>query len=427
MKELSTLSKGRVSGRDEYPAAALMTVRILLLVATFTFLSSLNTLTAQTSDVPSRVSAFASTGKGHPVPRSSTARPSAKDIVFHSFEFQTIYFGREGPNYKTLRSEPSRRAMQLAKAEIFGLPAISSIKFELVDESGATVQLLHFVRTSHVASDGEYFGLVNVPEVPFRVRASGDDIDGNSYERVFSHTFRPREQPPPGPQLPVGVALDSTKVLKSLEAEDERTKASYAKEAEKNPQGVIVIPRIQILSVNYSSFLSANENPIGIRIRYEARFSQDGTYSPSPFVFPVYEDYDLRGSVEMKVLNERIEPSPEVQYSFQQPDLLKYDTPAAYKAGLTYLFTVDLTPDYIIQNAAKKKFCIFVKKFGGAQKMQAVWEALRTNGAPTKYRIEIRNSDFIGETEPFYSQKSFLSSFVKEGAQDCGANPNVNF
>ena len=399
------------------------------------FTLSLNSLPTQTANpgappsdtTSSQASTIVSSGKGQPVKRSTTAQPSAKDIDFHSFEFQTIYFGREGPNYRSLRAEPSRAAQQLAKAEIFAQPAIGSIKFELINENGATLQLLYFVKTSHIASDGEYFGLVTVPEVPFRVKVSGNDTDRNPYVRVFSHLFHPKDQPPPPPQLPLGAPLDSAKVLKSLEAEDERTKARYAKEAETNPQGVIVIPRLQVLSVYYSSFLSANGNPIGIQIRYEARFSQNGTYSPSPFIFPVYDDYDLRGSVEMKVTDEKIEPLPEVQYSFQLPDLLKYDTGATYKTGVTYHFTVDLVPDYVIQNATKDKFCIYVRKFSGSQKMQAIWDNLRSNGAPIKYRVEIRNSDFNGETEPFHSQKSFLASFVKEGAQDCGPNPNVNF
>ena len=401
----------------------------------FGFALSANFLSTQTTtqgrpqnDTPSSpVSSSAPNGKGHLVKRTTTAQPSARDIVFHSFDFQIIYFGREGPNYKSLRAEPSKKAQQLAKASIFDQPAIGSIKFEIIDEDGSTLQLLHFVKTSHIASDGEYFGLVTVPEVPFRVKVSGNDIDGNLYVRVFGHLFHPKDQPPPAPQLPLGAPLDTAKVLKSLEAEDERTKARYAKEAETNPQGVIVIPRIQVLSVNYSSFLSANGNPLGIRIRYEARFSQNGAYSPSPFIFPVYEDYDLRGSVEMRVIHETIEPAPEVQYSFQMPDLLKFDTAASYTAGVTYHFTVDLVPDYIIQNATKDKFCIYVKKFGGSQKMQAIWDNLRSNGAPIKYRVEIRNSDFKGETDPFHSQKSFLASFVTEGAQDCGPNPNVNF
>ncbi len=368
------------------------------------------------------------TGAGRPVRRIIGSRSSAREVTFHSFEFQSIYFGREGPNYMSIKGEPSKGAQQLAKAELFGQEEVTTAKFELTDEAGNVLELLHFVKLSHSSSDGEYFGLVSVPTQPFRVRVSGKDTHGADFKLMCNHVFRPVDQPPTPPLVPPGIPAETEeKLRKALEAEDQRTKAQNEEESRKHPDGLIIIPQVQVSNVTYETFLSAKGNALGIQMQYDARFSQDGLYSPSPFVFPVYENFDMRGSVEMKVINESIDPLPDVQYPLQRPDLLKYDTAAGYRANTVYHFTVDMIPDYVIQNAKKTKFCIYVQKFGGSPKRLSLWEALSTNGMPIKYRIDIRNTDFNGETDNFHAQKVFLASFVNEGSQDCGPNPNINF
>ena len=65
--------------------------------------------------------------------------PRTAEIEFFSFEFERPYLGREGPNFTELEGEPSAGAQYLATAELFREDAVSTAKFELVDEDGRVI------------------------------------------------------------------------------------------------------------------------------------------------------------------------------------------------------------------------------------------------------------------------------------------------
>src|ERR1041384_2177125 len=77
-----------------------------------------------------------------PVRRFNLKR-RADAVTLFSFKFLSPYLGREGPNFTELEGEPSAEAQYLANAELFGQEAVSTTKFELVDEGGTVIQLLH--------------------------------------------------------------------------------------------------------------------------------------------------------------------------------------------------------------------------------------------------------------------------------------------
>ncbi len=368
------------------------------------------------------------TDLARPVQRTGDPQRDTKAITFHSFEFQQIYFGREGPNYIRIKGEPSQGAQQLAKAELFGHEAIATVRFEMLNQAGKLIQRLRLTKTSYRLSDGQYEGLINVPVQPFRVVVSGQDIHGRTFRRVHTHLFQPAEHPPAPPLVPEGFPEEyKQKIKQILETEDEKTKARFQAEDLGQPDGFLVMPRIEVSNVTYEPFLSQNGNPLGIRLKYEVSFSQHGTYSPSPLVFPAYENFDLRGAVEMKVINESVQPMPEVQHSQNRSDLLKYDIPAKYRGDVVYHFVADMIPGYVIQNAAKAKYCIYSRKFETSPKARSVWDTIQASELPIKYGVDIRNTRFYGQTENYYPQRTFYLNFVEEGAQDCGPNPNINF
>src|SRR5262249_39052051 len=85
----------------------------------------------------------AQAGKQRLVPPDA---PRSIQIDIYSFEFQDLYFGREGPNYTSAKTEPSKRSQQFAVARLSGQEGIRTVKFEAIDETGAIVTLLHMFK-----------------------------------------------------------------------------------------------------------------------------------------------------------------------------------------------------------------------------------------------------------------------------------------
>jgi len=339
-------------------------------------------------------------------------------IELYSFEFQEPYFGREGPGYTAIRGEPSKRAQQLAEARLSGQGRASTVKFEAIDASGNVLKVLYLFKTSDALDDDEYFGFVDVPDQPFRVVVSGQDISGAPYRRVFDHLFHPKNE------LPTPAVLFRKLVLDK----ERRDKAEFEAKRRANPDGVIVLPRIKVTNVMHEPYRSASGNTLGIRLSYDIEFSKAAVYSMTPSVDPFFEDYDFRGSVSMKVAQDTINPRPEpFQQQQYSPGFHGFVMPALYKNDVVYHFVVDMVPDYAIKNAAGTKYCIFNRKFQNTSRASSRWEALKTQGVPVRYLVRIQSVNFHGEIQGLYSQKTFYEGFLREGAQDCGPSPGFNF
>jgi hypothetical protein len=338
-------------------------------------------------------------------------------IDLYAFEFQEPYFGREGPSYAPTKSEPSKRAQQLAKARLLGQGGVSTVKFEAIDASGNALTVLYLFKVTDALDDDGYWGFVDVPNQPFRVMVSGQDISGAPYRRVFDHLFRPKDE------LPTPAALFSKLMLD----EEKRYKAEFEAKRRASPDGVIVLPRMQVTNVMHEPYLSAGGNTLGIRLSYDVEFSKAAFYQMTPSATPLFENFDLRGRVGMRVAGETINPKPEFIPEQYSPGFHGFIMPAQYRSGVVYHFVVDMVPDYVIQNAARTNYCINNRKLQISSKASGAWETLKTQDLPARYMVSIQSVNYHGETQALYSQKTFYEGFLREGAQDCGPSPSVNF
>jgi len=349
------------------------------------------------------------------VPTLGATQPVRIDL--YTFEFKEPYFGREGPSYTSTKSEPSKRAQQLAEARLSGQGGISTVKFEAIDASGNALQVLYLFKVNDALDDDAYLGFVDVPDQPFRVRVSGQDISGASYRRIFDHLFRPKDELP----------TPATLVTKLMLDEERRYKAEFEAKRRANPNGVIVLPRVQVTNVMHEPYRSASGNTLGIRLSYDIQFSKAAVYSMTPSVAPFFENVDFRGNVQMQVAGDTINPEPESLQERYSPGFHGFVMPAQYKSGVVYHFVVDMVPDYAIQNAAGTKYCIYNRKFQNSSRASGRWETLKTQDVPVRYLVSIASVNFHGEIQGLYSQKTFYEGFLREGAQDCGPSPSFNF
>jgi hypothetical protein len=369
-----------------------------------------------------------------PVRRRIDSPSRAKEIDFFTFEFQRPYLGFEGPNFTRLAEEPSAGARYLVRADLFRQEAVATAKFELVDSGGRLIGLPHLSKRNTYLDDGNYDGFVKVPTQPFRVAVSGKDIYGQPYRRVYKRLIRPMNRPPAPPLLPSGYSpAEANAIRLGLEALEQETIANIEKEVSKNPDGVIVMPRVETSNVTYEPLLSEKGNPLGVRLRYDILFSTDGNYAHSLHMSPSYEVADFLGLVAMEVINEKIDPRPEPP-SYATPDihvdmntLVKDGSEGWFKGGVIYHFVVDLTPDFVGQNASKTKFCVDEEHYKIKVKSQQVWEAMKARSTPIKWRVFINRIDYAGETELFYPPRIFYDGFLREGAVKCKPDKNTNF
>ena len=136
------------------------------------------------------------------------------------------------------------------------------------------------------------------------------------------------------------------------------------------------------------------------------------------------EDDDLHDRVTERM----IEPA-EVGAPQQRPSILAYGAGYQYKGNRTYRFTADLIPDFIIQNEAKTKFCIYSRKYeiyeSGTRR--AVWAELLRSQSSVNYKVFIGDQDFTGAIDGFFAPGTLRASFAAEDAQDCGSQPTRRF
>ena len=378
------------------------------------------TQTGPNSELPRRVKKF-------------PYNPRSAEIQLFSFEFQRPYLGYEGPNFTELVGEPSAGAQYLATAELFREEAVSTAKFELVDQDGKVLQLLHFFKQDNSLENAHFFGSAKIPERPFRIAVSGIGVDGEQYRRVFERLFRPTRRPPAPPILPGLAPGEAKRLAAALLGMEKEELAKLEERARKNPDGVIVMPRIEISNVTHESFVSERGNKLGIKLSYDIRFATDGDYAHSLQVFPFYEDDDMRGLIDMEVLSEEINPKPEPP-SYATPQihvdlntLVKYGSEAWFKGGVVYHFTIKLVPDFVGQNADKTKFCVYEEQFKSNSKSLQLWQRMKQDSRPIAYRIFMYPLAWGGETEPFDPPKTYFEGFLKEGAVKCLPYKNMNF
>jgi hypothetical protein len=368
-------------------------------------------------------------GDARPVKGLASPAGGVADISVLSFDFQQPYFGFEGPGLLPIDGEPSRGARYIVAASVYGDKSIATAAFSAVDESGAVIQSIRMMREPSGTS--KLVGLMVVPDRPFRIVMTGAAVDGVRYRRTYKRLFRPTRAQPSGSRLSPDVPTDRAKHMTQIADEAARQVIDRLESQLANhPEGVAVMPRTQISNVAYAPLFSAAGRPIGLRVTYEAKFSEDGYFDPALRVLPTYQSDEWRGLVDMYAVDASIEPLPaELGAPQQRPSILAYGAGYQYKGNTTYRFTADLIPDFIIQNEAKTKFCIFSRKYeiyeSGTRRV--VWAELLRRQSSVNYKVFIGDQDFTGAIDGFFAPGTLRASFAAEGAQDCGSQPTRRF
>ena len=392
-------------------------IRLILMLALLLLIVPLSVGQASNPALPR-----AATRPVKKLPRRAT---TTAEIQLLDFKFQQTFISREGPALWPIEGEPLKGAQYIVEALLYGEDAIATASFEVVDGRGVLIQPVRIVQQSNAYGHHEFYGLMVAPDRPFRVVVTGKGIDGKPYRSTHARLFRPKARPAAGSRMPSA----TREQLRLTEEMTQQAVARLEEDLKKLSGGVIVMPRQRVSNVTYAPFFSPSGRPLGVRVNYDVEFSQDGYYNPELHVFPVYDNEEWRSRIDMRVLNGSIAPQPAEESSPQvRPNILAYGAGYRYKKGTTYHFTAEMVPDYVVQNEAKTKFCLYDQKFKYAdQKVLAVWAAIRASQTPISYTVHIKNSDFHGIIENFYSLGAFYKSFVAEGARDCGEQPTIRF
>jgi hypothetical protein len=358
----------------------------------------------------------ASMGIMRPVKQRPIKPRSSTEITFANFAIQQMFLSNH-PGMTEIKGEPTIGARFFARAWIYDWEAIATAKFEAVDENGNFIQKILINRETGANGDSDFYGVIKIPDRPFRVVMSGEGSDGKTFTRTFERLFKPTTHHQNAILIPPGGSpVDETKSRQLVEdylnkmEEDVRKKAG----------DMIVMPRTRVSNVMYAPYFSKTGRQLGLRITYDIQFSQDGYFNPELDIFLDYKKEDWRGRIDMKPLTGSIEPKPEEAGSPQvQPHMLAYGAGYLYKAETTYHFTAEYVPNYAVQNEEKTKFCIYHDPYNESPQMQTALREILADNAPTPYTLEIRNTDFFGVIEGLPSQGILLKNFLAEGAKDC--------
>ena len=345
------------------------------------------------------------------------------DITFEDFQIQQTYLTNH-PGTVEIKGEPTKGGRFFARAWIFGWEAIATLKFEAVDENGKFIDKVLINREAGPNGDSDFYGVIKIPDRPFRVVMSGEGWDGKSFTRTFKRLFKPTTRRQDPILIPDGNSRVDARIVQSI---DDYMK-KVEEDAMKNSAEMIVMPRTRVSNVMYAPYFSKSGRQLGIRITYDVEFSHDGYYNPELVLFLDYKKDDWRGQIEMTPLTGSIDPQPkETGEPQNQKHLLENNAGYLYSAGTKYHFTAEYIPDFVIQNEQKTRFCIYYQKYNYAPETQTAFKEILADNRPTPYTLEIKNTDFFGVIEGLASQGTLLKSFLAMGATDCGPQPTTRF
>ncbi len=157
----------------------------------------------------------------------------------------------------------------------------------------------------------------------------------------------------------------------------------------------------QVFNLHDEPLLSAQGNPIGIRLRYSMRFPTGDYFWHTPSL-RAGKDVGAGLWADGRFTEPAVTPPMPAG---------KYGAPR-HEAGKQYDFTADVLPYFLVQNKARTKLCIVEPP----PEYRAGWERLIAGGEELRYKITIQGTKFEAETERAYSPKSFYESALREGA-----------
>src|SRR5262245_12069463 len=175
--------------------------------------------------------------RGEAVPVAERVDP----VEFSRMRFLTFAFGREGPMDAPLPTPPVAGREYFVEADVFGIESASSIRFEIVDAAGRTLQTLTMWKASDGSTDGEFYGFVTAPTQPFRAAISGTNTSGVAFRSVLNVVFQPAPNgPPEQPKLPPGISANQGAQLQAMVgAYRQQLKTRAGQAASEHPGGLI--------------------------------------------------------------------------------------------------------------------------------------------------------------------------------------------
>jgi len=356
----------------------------------------------------------------YPVKPVSTHTPTVADIHFEAFEFNWLTNSRYGPMPWQITGQPSKNTYYYVEPKVYGEDAIATMKFEAVDEHGALISVIPILQKTGAGGRPDFLGMMLTPDRPFRVVVSGQAVDGKSYRIVHPSLFVPSDVPEKwDPEMLK--RMEGAGVKNKIAWLEDKMRQDYLtvkQEFEKLKDGTIVMPRTRVFNVNYVPLLSSSGQPLGLRITYEATFSQTGYYNPQLQVFFDYKILEWRGVVDWYALNSSIEPAPKEESPQVRGHPLAYGAGYTYLANTIYRFKLDLVPVYVIRDE-QSKYCLDNQRFKHDPLVRARWEAIRASKEWVSLRILIHNSGFDGVIENFYPQQMIYNTYLANGAREC--------
>ena len=165
----------------------------------------------------------------------------------------------------------------------------------------------------------------------------------------------------------------------------------------------------QVFDITDEPFRSPSGNLLGVRLRYSVRVPTSGRYSPGPRLLTA--DKSLRDFRGLTILNTTVEPRP------ARADASLLTVPyGRYEKEITYQFTVEMIPFYLIPSRDRSGYC---NSFASAEE-----ENLAQSDRQERFLISVGGTsadmDLTGKsplTSHAYKLKDFYDGAVAEGAQ----------
>jgi hypothetical protein len=357
------------------------------------------------------------------------ASPRAAWIRFQSFEFQEPHLYHLRVHYGPIEGAPSAGGRYGVEAGIEGDEAIAYATVEVLDEAGATIQQVPMAAEA-MGSAYRFVGLMTVPSHPFRVRLTGQGVDGTEFTRMHPRLFNPVHKPqtPPNfgadipPDVPREVIVGFQQMFEELAP---KTIADREALLAANPSGRISSPQYRVSNATYEPLLSPAGGPIGIRVTCEIVFPQSGRYSPG---VGIRGENLTRGDGvvdrdRLHTLKSTIVPRPREVHAPEQeaqdyPGLFQQRTDFLYEKGTVYRFTVDRVPKYISLDKDGVTLCMSQYE----RLSHKNFDRMIASMGPTRYDVAIGTS-FEAWIEHFYGEGVFYRTFMAEGTPDCDERP----
>ena len=361
--------------------------------------------------------------------RDITEPPSVAQVDLIDFEFQEPSFRSMAP----IDSDPVIGAEYVVEAHIDGEHAVATMKFEIVDETGTATGPIAMLRQTR-SGFPRYLGVMTVPAHPFRIVLTGHSVNGEPFRRADKKLFRPLDRPPSRAQSSDAQAAGWIELLERvIEEKGPQLVAEMKAELANMRSDVIVIPRMEVSNVTYAPLFSPQGRPIGLRIAYDAKFSNTGQFNPAVGVEAKYDNDRWRSQTRMQVLDSTLTPMPREAFPPFGPVILndirtsplQSGATYTYEEGTVYHFTADLVPDFVVHNLDRSKACIYYQRYRYSPWSQKPFAEILTYEGPTTYSVLAGGRR--GLVENFFSEGTFHHGFVAEGATDCGPQPTRRF